>query len=294
MCRFRAARGIKSGDDVRLVFVADSDRHTDNPVPDGDNPAAQYQTPLEDVPHGALDDFSAYELVFDAGRPNWWTDDMTASAKRQFEAEIRRELATGEIIRKGDLDLSSLTAPPEGVTLRAGGDLYLRSLTALPKGVTLRAGGDLDLRSLTAPPEGVTLRARGHLDLRSLTVLPEGVTLRAGGDLDLRSLTALPEGVTLRAGAYLYLGSLTVLPEGVTLCAEGDLYLHGLTALPEGVTLRAGGYLGLSSLTALPRRHSIMAANVYYGGMCRGAIKPTGGRKPRRVKAAMEGDSDGR
>ena len=254
MCRFRAARGIKSGDDVRLVFVADSDRHTDNPVPDGDNPAAQYQTPLEDVPHGALDDFSAYELVFDAGRPNWWTDDMTASAKRQFEAEIRRELATGEIIRKGDLDLSSLTAPPEGVTLRA----------------------------------------RGHLDLRSLTVLPEGVTLRAGGDLDLRSLTALPEGVTLRAGAYLYLGSLTVLPEGVTLCAEGDLYLHGLTALPEGVTLRAGGYLGLGSLTALPRRHSIMAANVYYGGMCRGAIKPTGGRKPRRVKAAMEGDSDGR
>ena len=214
MCRFRAARGIKSGDDVRLVFVADSDRHTDNPVPDGDNPAAQYQTPLEDVPHGALDDFSAYELVFDAGRPNWWTDDMTASAKRQFEAEIRRELATGEIIRKGDLDLSSLTAPPEGVTLRAG--------------------------------------------------------------------------------AYLYLGSLTVLPEGVTLCAEGDLYLHGLTVLPEGVTLRAGGYLGLGSLTALPRRHSIMAANVYYGGMCRGAIKPTGGRKPRRVKAAMEGDSDGR
>jgi len=94
-----------------------------------------------------------------------------------------------------DLDLSSLTTLPEGVSLTAGGSLYLSSLTTLPEGVSLTAGGSLYLSSLTTLPEGVSLTAGGYLYLSSLTTLPEGVSLTAGGSLDLRSQT-LPATIT--------------------------------------------------------------------------------------------------
>jgi hypothetical protein len=149
------------------------------------------------------------------------------------------------------LDLSSLTALPEGVAITAGAGLDLSSLTALPEGVTLTAGASLDLRCLTTLPEGVTLTAGAGLDLGSLTTLPEGVTLTAGAGLGLSSLTALPEGVTLTAGAWLDLRSLTTLPEGVTLTAGTWLYLRSLTTLPEGVTLTAGWSFYLKNETHL-------------------------------------------
>ena len=74
-----------------------------------------------------------------------------------------------------------------------------------------RVETDLDLSSLTTLPEGVSLTAGGSLNLSSLTTLPEGVSLTAGDSLDLSSLTTLPEGVSLTAGGYLDLSSLTRL-----------------------------------------------------------------------------------
>ncbi len=212
MCQFRSAVAVynSTDDTVTLRFLAGQDSHTrireQNGIRDDGSPGASRQTSLEYVPTDLLN-LDSYQLQFDAERPDWWTEEHTVQAVRQFQADITPQIAARRWEWGGDLDLRSLTALPEGVTLSAGGYLDLRSLTALPEGVTLKAGGGLYLNSLTALPEGVTLKAGGGLYLNSLTALPEGVTLSAGGDLYLSSLTALPEGVTLKAGAIYYGGS---------------------------------------------------------------------------------------
>ena len=68
---------------------------------------------------------------------------------------------------KGSLDLSSLTAIPEGFNPTVGGDLDLSSLTDLPEGFNPTVGGDLDLSSLTSIPENFNPTVGGDLYLRS-------------------------------------------------------------------------------------------------------------------------------
>jgi len=187
-----------------------------------------------------------------------------------------------------DLDLSSLTTLPEGVSLTAGDYLDLSSLTTLPEGVSLTTGGSLYLSSLTTLPEGVSLTAGGSLYLSRLTSIKQwsictlylassaraaaaiescvalkiflrSISSASGDSLDLSSLTTLSEGVSLTAGGSLYLNCLTTLPEGVSLTAGGHLDLRSLTTLSEGVSLTAGGSLDLRSLTTLPEGVSLTA-----------------------------------
>jgi len=212
VCQAISGEAIKSGEDVKVYTLRHSDGHEDIKaeyvVRDDASASAQYHTPVELVPVRDMFKADGMDFKFDAGRPNWWTDEMTASAKRQLHSAWMSRWGGKKLVFNGSLDLRSLTTLPEGVTLEAGGDLYLDSLTTLPEGVTLEAGGSLDLRSLTTLPEGVALEAGGYLYLDPLTTLPEGVALEAGGDLYLGSLTALPKGVKATYGRLYLKGGL--------------------------------------------------------------------------------------
>jgi len=203
MCQYKSGIAVKSGDDVKVYYLKDSDSHSEirkhYNIVDDDSIRAGYQTPVELIPVRGIKKIEDFNFVFDDARPEWWTETMTESAARQLFLAHMENTDGVTLSVGGDLYLSSLTSITEGVTLSAGRNLDLRSLTSIPEGVTLSAGRDLSLGSLTSIPEGVTLSAGGHLDLRSLTSITEGVTLSAGGNLDLSSLTSITEGVKTKA-----------------------------------------------------------------------------------------------
>jgi hypothetical protein len=156
MCRFRSAEAIKTSEStVELKFVAGNDSHEvikeEHHICDGVGAAARLHTPLEAIPGpGGLMDLNGYQLVFDAGRPDWWTDEMTESALRQFRDEIGRLLAGGPTLQwGGNLDLGRVTSLPASAKLSAGGNLYLGSVTSLPASAKLSAGGNLYLAGKT-------------------------------------------------------------------------------------------------------------------------------------------------
>ena len=193
MCRFKSGEAVLRSDRLDILTVPGEDSHTSireyHKVPEANGGMAdKYHTPMEFVPVRGLFVEADYDLIFDAGKPEWWMDDMVPEARRQFWAAVSGEIDGKSLVRDS-----------------AGWSLYLSSLTSLPEGVTLSAGGALDLSALTSLPEGVTLSAGRALDLSALTSLPEGVTLSAGRDLYHNSLTSLPKGVTLSAGRGLYL-----------------------------------------------------------------------------------------
>jgi hypothetical protein len=211
MCQTKSGVAIYLNDaEVEVKTLRGEDSHTKIreafKIRDDDGPGAGRQVPVEYVPGDGADirkPGPGWKFLIDCDRPEWWTDAHTESAISQLSAAWIAEWDGNKLIY-GGLDLRSLTAIPEGVTLSAGRNLDLRSLTAIPEGVTLSAGGDLYLGSLTAIPEGVTLSAGGYLDLNALTAIPEGVTLSAGRNLYLNALTAIPEGVNVKAKRIIF------------------------------------------------------------------------------------------
>ncbi|MFA5186953.1 MAG: hypothetical protein WC551_10775 [Patescibacteria group bacterium] len=157
------------------MMLPDSDSHEKirekYSIRDGLGASASLQTPLEYYPTTNLYDFSTYKFEFDDKRPEWWTDEMTESAIRQFQSDINF-IIKSEFEGFGDLDLRGLTSLPENAKLTAGGHLYLSGLTSLPENAKLTAGGHLYLRGLTSLPENAKLTAGGHLYLRGLTSIP--------------------------------------------------------------------------------------------------------------------------
>jgi len=208
MCRKKSGVAVKSGDDVVVYTIPGNDSHSDirekHNLRDDASLMARYQTPVEFVPVRGLFDIADYEFAFDESQPEWWTDKMTESAKKQLFRAAMDEWDGKTLKSDKDIDLSSLTSISEGVTLKAGGSIYLSSLTSISEGVTLEAGWYINLNSLTSISEGVTLKAGWGINLSSLTSIPEGVTLKAGGDINLSSLTSISEGVTLEAGGGIY------------------------------------------------------------------------------------------
>ena len=146
MCHFRSGVGVLNMSDnmLSVKFLDGEDSHTKIRstyyIRDDDGAGATRQTPLEYKPAKDLLDLESYELTFDAGRPDWWTEEHTEQAIRQFRADITPVIAARKWDWGGYLDLGSLTSLPEGVTLSAGGYLCLRSLTSLPEGVKVKAG----------------------------------------------------------------------------------------------------------------------------------------------------------
>ena len=189
MGKFRSGIGIidslMDGGRVTLGMLPGNDSHPATRealgIRNNDNDLlGRYQTPLEYVPRGALDDFSKYELVFDAGRPDGWTEAHTALAVRQFRDDIEPRIRSGHLEQKGHLDLSTATSIPEDMTIGAGGGMILDGLTTIPKGVTLSVWGDLYLRNVTSISDGVSLRsAAGDIYLDRMRAIPKGVKVKA-------------------------------------------------------------------------------------------------------------------
>jgi len=149
MCQYRSGKGVYVDDEyIRLHTLPDNDSHTkiceSSGIHEEDGSALRNkQTPLEYVPSNNADLRNPrgkdWKLIFDAGKPDWWTDAHTTDVIRQFCDVIDGDWNGNILKRSGYLDLRSLTAIPEGVTLSAGGYLDLRSLTAIPEGVTVKA-----------------------------------------------------------------------------------------------------------------------------------------------------------
>ena len=182
MCRAISGIAVRVDDaTVAIKTLRHSDSHEEIRKAHGigdTNQLHRFQTPIELVPVGDVDirSTAGWMFVFDASRPDWWTEDMTRQAREQLDAAWKVRW--------------------DGDTLHIGGDLDLGGLTSLPANAKLSAGGDLDLGWLTSLPAGAKLSAGGSLDLGGLTSLPEDAKLSAGCNLYLRSLTALPARYT--------------------------------------------------------------------------------------------------
>ncbi len=162
MCRAISGIAVRVDETtVAIKTLRHSDSHEEIRKEHGigdTNPLHRYQTPVELVPIGDVDirDTAGWEFIFDAGRPEWWTDDMTRKAREQLDAAWGARWNGDTLHMDGDLDLSGLTALPANAKLSAGRNLYLGGLTTLPASAKLSAGGCLDLRSLTALPARYT------------------------------------------------------------------------------------------------------------------------------------------
>ena len=123
MCRFKSGIAVRRGDQVDVLTMPGEDSHTTireyHKVPEASGGLAdRYQTPVEMAPIRGIASPDDYEFVFDAGKPEWWTDSMTDRAKQQLWQAIQDELANGfDAYRdSSSLDLSSLTSA-EGLKL---------------------------------------------------------------------------------------------------------------------------------------------------------------------------------
>ena len=160
MCQTLSGVAVKSGDTVKVYTLRNNDSH--EAIREEYNIRDRlhdHATPIELIPVRGMKKLDEMDLVYDAGRPDWMSDDLEREARLQMWRAWRQRW--------------------DGDTFSSGGDLYLSSLTAIPEGVTISAGGGLNLRSLTAIPEGVTLKAGSYLYLSSLTAIPEGVKVEA-------------------------------------------------------------------------------------------------------------------
>ena len=205
-----AIQGSESEVSVRVLPLNESHaniRKKDN-INEDNLGLSRYSTPVELVPTRLdFEDRSCWELVFDAGKPDWWVDRMTDQCIDQLLKAAKSDIEAiigGQTYEK-DLNLGSLTSIPDGFNPTVGGDLYLESLTSIPDGFNPIVGGSLDLGSLTR--------------------IPDGFNPTAGGNLYLHSLTSIPEGFNPTVGRDLYLGSLTSIPDGVSKNVKGKVYL---------------------------------------------------------------------
>ena len=145
------------------------------------------------------------------------------------------------------LNLAKLFPQGFPLTINVSGSLDLSSVTALPEGFAPQVGVSLNLSSVAALPEGFAPKVSGNLYLSSVTALPEGFSPKLGGSLDLGSVTALPKGFAPQVGGYLNLRSVTGLPKGFSPKVGDSLNLSSVAALPEGFAPKVGGYLHLDS-----------------------------------------------
>ena len=149
---------------------------------------SRYSTPVELIPTKLdFEDKSCWELVFDAGQPDWWEDGMhdqcidqlLKAAKEDFDA-----LMSGKEY-PGSLGLDSLKSIPDGFNPTVGGILDLSELTSIPQGFNPTVGGGLYLGNLTSIPSGFNPTVGGDLHLDGLTNIPDIVRKNVTGEVSL-------------------------------------------------------------------------------------------------------------
>ncbi len=139
MCKHRSAKVTYFNDELKVYTLEGNDSHNDIAekfnIKD-DITTASRQSSCEFIPNGELFDYDSYKLQWDDVKPDWATPDV----EEMIICKMIKICKTDDLSNwGGDLNLSSLTAIPNGVTLSAGGGLNLSSLTAIPNGVTLKA-----------------------------------------------------------------------------------------------------------------------------------------------------------
>ncbi len=154
MCQVISGEAVFAAERLTVFTSKKTDSHTDiraenNIREDDGSPSSVRHTPVELVFGTSLIDLEGAKFCFDAGRPAWWTEEMTEEATRQlFSAWKSRWQVWGEKLDfPGSLDLSSVTSIPEGVSLTAGDYLDLSGVTSIPEGVTAEAGKGVYLKN---------------------------------------------------------------------------------------------------------------------------------------------------
>ena len=172
---------------------------------------SRYNTPVELIPTKLdFEDKSCWELVFDAGQPDWWEDGMTEKATIQLLKAAKEDfdaLMSGKEYL-GSFDLNRLTSIPNGFNPTVGGDLYLDGLTIIPDGFNPTVGRSLYLRGLTIIPDGFNPTVGGNLFLRGLTSIPSGFNPTVGANLWLVGLTSIPDSVRKNVKGVVCLGKI--------------------------------------------------------------------------------------
>ena len=217
---------LTDGDKIKVYTSETSDSHSDIReefgIRDDNSPIADRQTPVELIPVESLTDVNGMEFRFDAGKPNWWTDDMTDETVRQLYRALKNRWNKDRTVFEfaGHINLNNLRTIPAGITMKSGGGgIYLDSLQSIAENVTLQAKGSIYLDSLQSIPENVTLQAKGSIYLNSLQSIPDGVTLVAGRALHLKHVTSIADGVTL-VGENIILISMKAMPEKVAVTSK--------------------------------------------------------------------------
>ena len=194
MCQFKSGIAVRiSESEVEVRTSPLEDSHTKIRekflIREDNFCLSRYNTPVELLPTKLdFEDQSCWELVFDAGQPDWWTegmhdqcvDQLLKAAKEDFDA-----LMSGKKY-PGSLDLNRLTSIPSGFNPTVGGDLWLEGLTSIPSGFNPTVGGSLWLRNLTSIPSGFNPTVGGNLLLVGLTSIPDSVRKNVKGKVYLK------------------------------------------------------------------------------------------------------------
>ena len=193
---------LTDGDKIKVYTSETSDSHSnireEFGIRDDNSPIADRQTPVELIPVESLTDVNGMEVRFDAGKPNWWTDDMTDETVRQLYRALKNRWNKDRTVFEfaGHINLNNLRTIPAGITMKSGGGIYLDSLQSIPENVTLQAKGSIYLDSLQSIAENVTLQAKGSINLGRVTSIANGVTL-VGENIMLISMKVMPEKVAV-------------------------------------------------------------------------------------------------
>ena len=160
MCLHKAIIAVRVDESsIKIYSLPKNDKHEDIRAHyklNDSSALSRYQTPLEVRPVRGAEKLSDYDLVFDAGSPDWWTEAMSEEALlagyklSQDELEgvwtnelrldfLKNRKGLERLTQTGNLDLSSLTALDKGAlpALTQTGYLDLSSLTALDKGALI-------------------------------------------------------------------------------------------------------------------------------------------------------------
>lgn len=121
------------------------------------------------------------------------------------------------------LDDLGISHRRRGSVIHSLATLHLDSLTALPEGVTLRSSRAVSLSRLPCVPAGVTIRAGWWAMLNAATELRPGVTIHTSGSLHMSSLRTMGPRVTLDAGADVYLDALPAATADTCIISRGNV-----------------------------------------------------------------------
>jgi len=258
MCQFKSGIAVRiSESEVEVRTSPLEDSHTKIRekflIREDNFCLSRYNTPVELLPTKLdFEDKSCWELVFDAGQPDWWEDGMTEKATIQLLKAAKEDfdaLMSGKEYL-GSFDLNRLTSIPNGFNPTVGGDLYLDGLTSIPSGFNPTVGGNLWLEGLTSIPSDFNPTVGGDLYLDGLTIIPDGFNPTVGRSLYLRGLTIIPDGFNPTVGGSLWLRNLTSLPSGFNPTVGGNLWLEGLKSIPDSVQKNVKGKVYLGQILA--------------------------------------------